>query len=279
MIKVVDPFKETCSFYKDDFLYILNHLDDMCYEYGCFTKFDVYYELCRLYDEYADSMAYEFIKSKNEWDKLAWTSTDGFEIACHLDNFHTYRNRYSLVIPWDKLETEKKTNEDMPTKNCSITVDNTKSCSVTLNTADIPWTEKEVNTNMPTKSCSFTLDTTACFYIDDFINCSTFDIDKIYYNNKTETIVVKWKNGDKTKVQLSKGDFCNLWNGVCAAVMKRKYGSNSAFKTHIEKTMGVYDDRAYMILARAETCDKYHMSYNEFKDMVNEKLVFSVKKK
>lgn len=244
MIKVVDPFKETYSLYKGDFINILNLLDDMCYEYGCFTKFDVYYELCRLYDEYADSMAYEFIKSKNEWDKLAWTSTDGFKIACHLDKFHTYRNKYSLVIPWSKLEAEK-----------------------------------EVNANMPTKSFSFTFDTTALKI--GFLNnyCSAFDIDKIYYNNKTETIVVKWKNGNKTKVQLSKGDFCNLWNGVCAAVMKRKYGSNSAFKTHIEKTMGVYDDRAYMILARAETCDIYHMSYNEFKDMVNEKLVFSVKKK
>ena len=251
---VVDPFKETYSLYKYDFINILNHLDDMCNEYGCFTKLDVYDELCRLYDEYADSMEYEFIKPKHVWRNLCWTSTDGFDIACLLDNYHRYNGKYFLNIPWNKLEAEKEVAEDMPTKSFSFTLDNTKSCSLTLD--DAPF-----------------------WYIGSLTSCPTFDIDRIYYNNKTETIVVKWNHGDKTKVQLSKGDFCNLWNGVCAAVMKRKYGSNSAFKTHIEKSMGLYDDTAYMILARAETCDIYHMSYNEFKDMVNEKLILSVKKK
>lgn len=100
---------------------------------------------------------------------------------------------------------------------------------------------------------------------------SIFDIDRIYFNNRKNTTVVLWKNGDRTKVKMADDESCYIYNAVAAAVMKRRYKSNSAFKSYIEKNLGGYSEAAYLVIAREQT-SKIYGGYEKFKAMVDEKL-------
>ena len=102
--------------------------------------------------------------------------------------------------------------------------------------------------------------------------CSKYGIRKIYYNDKKKTTVVVWETGEKTKVKMAEGDHCYIMNAVSAAVMKRKYGSNSAFKAHVEKVLGGYNDSAYQVLARAESSEIYG-GYEELFMLIADKLI------
>lgn len=101
---------------------------------------------------------------------------------------------------------------------------------------------------------------------------SKYDIRNIYYNNKKFTTVVVWETGEKTKVKMADGESCYIVNAVSAAVMKRKYGSNSAFKAHVEKMLGGYNDSAYQLMARAESSEIYG-GYEELFMLIADKLI------
>ena len=103
---------------------------------------------------------------------------------------------------------------------------------------------------------------------------SAYDISKIYRNSAKRTVVVEWATGHKTKVKCADDDADNIFFAVAAAVMKRKYGSNSAFKRRIERNLGLYSDRAYKHISVWETCEIYG-GHEKFIDVVNSKVARS----
>lgn len=103
---------------------------------------------------------------------------------------------------------------------------------------------------------------------------SKYDIRHIYHNNSKNVTVVVWETGDKTKVKLADGETSNIYNAVSAAVMERKYGSNSAFKSRIEKNLAGYWDTAYLVIAMWETSEIYG-GIEKFRKIVDEKLVLN----
>lgn len=105
-----------------------------------------------------------------------------------------------------------------------------------------------------------------------FWGITEYGIRHIYHNNTKNVTVVVWETGDKTKVKLADGETSNIYNAVAAAVMERKYGSNSAFKASIEKNLGGYWDAAYLVIARWEVSEIYG-SREAFKKIVDEKLI------
>ena len=109
-------------------------------------------------------------------------------------------------------------------------------------------------------------------YHGSFKMVSQYDIRHIYHNNTKNVTVVVWETGDKTKVKLADGETSNIYNAVAAAVMERKYGSNSAFKASIERNLGGYWDAAYLVIARWEVSEIYG-SREAFKKIVDEKLI------
>lgn len=108
---------------------------------------------------------------------------------------------------------------------------------------------------------------------------SGFDINRIIHNSKKKTTVVIFKPhnsvlGDshyKIKVKCAEGDEDNVVTAVCAAVMKRKHKTNSAFKAHIRKKYGDYNDWMYQLIARYET-GKIYDSFKKFEKIVRENL-------
>lgn len=90
---------------------------------------------------------------------------------------------------------------------------------------------------------------------------------KIYINEKKNTVVVVFnryfkihnKNTEseddyittnKIVVKCNKEETFDVYRAVSAACMIKDYGSNSAFKSHIRKIMGVYSDSLYDMIAR-----------------------------
>ena len=110
-------------------------------------------------------------------------------------------------------------------------------------------------------------------------------IKKIYVNEKKKTVVVVF-NGkfhihnkdydpkkddiyhkrtytNKIKVKCNSEEVFDIYKAVSAACMIKSYGSNSAFKSHIRKMVGVYSDSLYDVMARYLTGVMFG-SWNEF---------------
>lgn len=116
---------------------------------------------------------------------------------------------------------------------------------------------------------------------DSFSNA----IEKIYVNEKKRTVVVifarkfrisnknydpandlewdKYKTTNKIIVKCNSEETFDVYRAVSAACMIKSYESNSAFKSHIRKTMGMYSDSLYDVMARYLTGVMFG-SWNEF---------------
>ena len=113
---------------------------------------------------------------------------------------------------------------------------------------------------------------------------------KIYINEKKNTVVVvfgsefmlrnkqydpkdkkskKYVSTNKIVVKCNPEEVFDIYTAVSAACMIKTYGSNSAFKSHIRKKMGVYSDSLYKIISSYLT-GKLFGSWDEFVKAVDE---------
>lgn len=124
-----------------------------------------------------------------------------------------------------------------------------------------------------------------------YVNAYGKKIKKIYVNEKKKTVVVVFngefsihnKNYDpkkddkyhkytctnKIKVKCNEEEVFDVYKAVSAACMIKNYGSNSAFKSHIRKTTGVYSDSLYDTMARYLTSVMFD-SWDNFVKAVDE---------
>ena len=216
--------------------------------------------------------------------KYGWIDSDYF-------TYQPVKGGYKINIPWNQIISLEEKEQTMLKNNKSLTqaaettkvdyssIDFLRTLGIDINDGH-GWKSSITNPDTYELRFDYVYDALGLPHKVRKHGCwtvSKYEIRDIYFNAGKNTTVVVWETGEKTKVKMADGENCFINNEVASAVMKRKYGSNSAFKAHVDKMLGGYSDSAYLVLARAETSEIYG-SYDNFDKLVKEKLILSSSK-